>query len=168
MLKRQDRFRASSFQSYILIGADGVYSSVRQNLYAQLKEETKLPESDGLSLPFTNVCLVGQTRPFVMSQCTDLGKNESLFMNILAKDKSYAWGTFTTEKNTIYYIWINFYWRRQARKELISKVMLEEKVFHNWSHGRAVLQGDGKLTVEEIGASFTVYKQPEAEANLLG
>ena len=29
-------------------------------------------------------------------------------------------------------------------KELISKVMLEEKVFDTWYHGRTVLMGDGK------------------------
>lgn len=30
-------------------------------------------------------------------------------------------------------------------QELISKVMLEEKVFKTWHHGRTVLLGDGKL-----------------------
>jgi len=29
-------------------------------------------------------------------------------------------------------------------KEFISKVMLEEKVFETWYHGRSVLIGDGK------------------------
>lgn len=29
-------------------------------------------------------------------------------------------------------------------KELISKVMLEEKVFKTWHHGRYVLMGDGR------------------------
>ena len=33
----------------------------------------------------------------------------------------------------------------QTPKELISKVMLEEKVFDTWYHGRTVLMGDGRL-----------------------
>lgn len=35
-------------------------------------------------------------------------------------------------------------------KELISKVMLEEKVFETWHHGRAVLIGDGKQKTSDI------------------
>ena len=31
----------------------------------------------------------------------------------------------------------------QTPKEFISKVMLEEKVFRTWYHGRSVLMGDG-------------------------
>lgn len=30
-------------------------------------------------------------------------------------------------------------------KDLISKIMLEEKVFKTWHHGRVVLMGDGML-----------------------
>jgi hypothetical protein len=33
-------------------------------------------------------------------------------------------------------------------KELISKVILEEKVFQTWHHGRAVLVGDGTACVD--------------------
>lgn len=53
----------SSYYGDILVGADGAYSAVRQNLFKELKEENKLPSCDDVSLPFSCVCLVGQTVP---------------------------------------------------------------------------------------------------------
>ncbi|KAF9328753.1 hypothetical protein BG006_008111 [Podila minutissima] len=53
----------SSYHGDILVGADGAYSAVRQHLYRSLKEDKKLPASDDVSLPFSCVCLVGQTVP---------------------------------------------------------------------------------------------------------
>ncbi|KAG0339445.1 hypothetical protein BG000_002077 [Podila horticola] len=53
----------SSYHGDILVGADGAYSAVRQNLYKNLKKSKKLPASDDVSLPFSCVCLVGQTVP---------------------------------------------------------------------------------------------------------
>ena len=53
----------SSYRGDILVGADGAYSAVRQNLYKELKAKSKLPSRDDVSLPFSCVCLVGQTVP---------------------------------------------------------------------------------------------------------
>ncbi|KAG9062245.1 hypothetical protein KI688_006577 [Linnemannia hyalina] len=178
----------SEYEGDILVGADGAYSAVRQNLYAQLKMDNKLPASDALPLPFTNVCLVGQTRPLTLEEFPDLAKAKSQFKNILSKDKPYAWITFTTEQSSICYLCIQFLdsesskdndafknseWGPEAAqamcnevkdfpivsggekqltlgdlfnwssKDLISKVMLEEKIFKTWGHCRTVLMGDG-------------------------
>ncbi|KAF9916972.1 hypothetical protein FBU30_001065 [Linnemannia zychae] len=177
----------TEFEGDILVGADGAYSAVRQNLYAALKKEGKLPVSDGLPLPFSNVCLVGQTRPLTVEEFPDLGKAPSQFKNILANDKPYAWLTFTTAQNTVCFAifqylnaetskendaFKNSEWGPEAamamcdqvrdfpivsggdkiktlgdlfdlaNKDLISKVMLEEKIFKTWSHCRTVLMGD--------------------------
>ncbi|KAF9306290.1 hypothetical protein BG003_001057, partial [Podila horticola] len=51
----------SAYYGNILVGADGAYSAVRQQLYKDLKAEQKLPASDDAALPFNCVCLVGQT-----------------------------------------------------------------------------------------------------------
>ncbi|KAF9136435.1 hypothetical protein BGX30_011194 [Mortierella sp. GBA39] len=177
----------SEYEGDILVGADGAYSAVRQNLYAQLKKENKLPASDGLPLPFLNVCLVGQTRPLTLEEFPDLAKSQCQFINILAKDKPYAWMTFTTEQSTVCFgvlqylteettkdddAFRNSEWGPEAAqvmceevkdfpivsggekqltlgdlfewtpKDLISKVMLEEKLFETWSNCRTVLMGD--------------------------
>lgn len=80
----------SEYKGDILVGADGAYSAVRQNLYTQLMKENKLPASDGLPLPFVNVCLVGQTRQLTLEEFPDLAKPECQFKNIVSKDKPYA------------------------------------------------------------------------------
>ncbi|KAG0029854.1 hypothetical protein BGZ81_003344 [Podila clonocystis] len=51
----------STYNAEILVGADGAYSAVRQHMYKALKAKSKLPASDDVSLPFSCVCLVGQT-----------------------------------------------------------------------------------------------------------
>ncbi|KAG0273714.1 hypothetical protein BGZ95_010488 [Linnemannia exigua] len=51
-------------------------------------------------------------------------------------------------------------------KELISKVMLEEKIFKTWHHGRTVLLGDGALTAmhDAIALANLIYALPENSA----
>jgi hypothetical protein len=51
----------SSYCGEILVGADGAYSAIRQQLFKDLKLSSKLPSSDDIPLPFSCVCLVGQT-----------------------------------------------------------------------------------------------------------
>ncbi|KAF8928771.1 hypothetical protein BGZ47_001445 [Haplosporangium gracile] len=143
----------SEFRGDILVGADGAYSSVRQNLYAQLKEENKLPESDGLPLPFTSICLVGQTCPLDVSQFPDLAKSKKEGSRENDTFKNSEWGPEAAQAmcNEVRNFPIVTGGDKQLTlgdlfdwtpKELISKVMLEEKVFQTWSHGRTVLLGD--------------------------
>ncbi|KAG0264350.1 hypothetical protein BGZ95_003614 [Linnemannia exigua] len=91
----------TEYEGDILVGSDGAYSAVRQNLYAQLKKENKLPASDSLPMPFLNVCLVGQTRELTVEEFPDLAKSEVQFKNVLSRDKPYSWMTFTTQENTV-------------------------------------------------------------------
>ncbi|KAF9139272.1 hypothetical protein BG015_002114 [Linnemannia schmuckeri] len=86
-----------------IIIAYGAYSVVRQNLYAQLQKESKLPASDATPLPFVNICLVGQTRPLTLEEFPDLAKLECQFKNILAKDRPYATLHFVIAQNTVCY-----------------------------------------------------------------
>lgn len=51
----------TEFYGDILIGADGAYSAIRQNLYFQLRQEGLLPETDTRSMNKGFICLVGVT-----------------------------------------------------------------------------------------------------------
>ncbi|KAG9063208.1 hypothetical protein KI688_004810 [Linnemannia hyalina] len=172
----------------ILVGADGAYSAVRQNLYAKLKKESKLSATDVLPLPFSTVCIVGQTRPLTPEQFPDLGREESVFSRVMGADKMYSWDTFTTAQNTVCWDAVlyldentskdndtfrNSEWGPEAAmamckevkdfpvvsggdkkltlgdlfewsdKDLISKVMLEEKVFKTWYSCRTMSPSGG-------------------------
>ncbi|KAG0033290.1 hypothetical protein BGZ81_008875, partial [Podila clonocystis] len=73
----------TSYHGDILVGADGAYSAVRQNLYKQLKIDKKLPSSDDVDLPFSCVCLVGQTIPLDPEEFPDLKKDKAQVHGIL-------------------------------------------------------------------------------------
>ncbi|KAF9086672.1 hypothetical protein BGX23_008654 [Mortierella sp. AD031] len=232
----------SEAEGDILVGADGAYSAVRQNLYAKLKKENKLPASDALPLPFSVVCLVGQTRPLDSSEFPDLALEECQFRNILGDNNPYSvgqkkeelykkvsekvdyqpnghffffqWSTFTTQQNTICWgvyqylddesskendAFRNSEWGPEAAgamcekvrdlsiisggdkrltigdlidwspKELISKVMLEEKVFKTWFNCRTVLIGDACHKLSPAGGAGAVNAMHDAivVANLI-
>ncbi|KAG0257520.1 hypothetical protein BGZ95_005215 [Linnemannia exigua] len=90
----------------ILVGADGAYSAVRQGLYAELKKAKKLPTFDSLPLPFSTVCLVGQTRVLTPEEFPDVALEECQFRNVVGDNRPYAWSTFTTKANTVCWICI--------------------------------------------------------------
>ncbi|KAF9084624.1 hypothetical protein BGX23_010351 [Mortierella sp. AD031] len=125
----------SEHEGDILVGADGAYSAVRQNLYAQLKKNDKLPAADALPLPFLNVCLVGQTRPLDPSEFPDLEKADSQVHNVMGKDKPYAWVTLTTEQKTVCFTVFQFLNQETSR---------ENDAFRNseWGQGAAQVMCD--------------------------
>ncbi|KAF9428633.1 hypothetical protein BGZ94_001656 [Podila epigama] len=91
----------STHHGDILVGADGAYSAVRQQMYKELKQKNKLPITDDGSLPFSCVCLVGQTVPLDPEDFPHLQLELSQFISILGQNNTYKWVTFTTKKNTI-------------------------------------------------------------------
>ncbi|KAF9545546.1 hypothetical protein EC957_010855 [Mortierella hygrophila] len=74
----------------ILIGADGAYSAVRQNLFKRLKTHNKLPAADDVPLPYSTVCLVGQTRPLDPAVFPHLLQDDCQFINTLGEKKPWA------------------------------------------------------------------------------
>ncbi|KAF9127871.1 hypothetical protein BGW39_005507 [Mortierella sp. 14UC] len=162
----------------ILVGADGAYSAVRQNMYAKLTKLEKLPKSDGLPLPYSTTCLVGQTRPLDPEIFPNLKLDKCQFIRILGDGKPYTcetrklsdtfrtseWGSEATEamikevkdfpiisggdKVTTIGDLIDL-----TPREYISKVVLEEKVFKTWHHMRTVLIGDACHKLNPAGGS---------------
>ncbi|KAF9900478.1 hypothetical protein EC991_007308 [Linnemannia zychae] len=161
----------SEYEGDILVGADGAHSAVRQNLYTQLKKESKLPPLDDEPLPFSTVCLLGQTRPLTTEEFPHLELETSQFYRVLGENKPYTFLDKKSSKENDSFR--NSEWGSEAaeamcrdvqnfpvasgRKETLTlgdlisltpkdcvvKVMLEEKVFSTWYHGRTVLLGDG-------------------------
>ncbi|KAG0029855.1 hypothetical protein BGZ81_003345 [Podila clonocystis] len=98
----------SSYYGDILVGADGAYSAVRQNLYKILKKKYQLPSSDDVALPFGCVCLVGQTIPLDPEEFPHMKEDHSQFHSILGISTMCTWVTFTTKQNTVCWMVIHF------------------------------------------------------------
>ncbi|KAG0013190.1 hypothetical protein BGZ82_002272 [Podila clonocystis] len=166
----------STYHAEILVGADGAYSAVRQHLYKALKAKNKLPASDDVSLPFSCVCLVGQTVELDPEEFPHM-KEEASQMNLIL-----GVSTMCTESQKRNDSFRNSEWGPEAAEalarevrpfkvpggkdgkvltlgdyldktpsDLLSKVMLEEIVFDTWYGGRAVLLGDGKHVLTADG-----------------
>ncbi|KAG0024980.1 hypothetical protein BGZ82_010279 [Podila clonocystis] len=73
----------TTYHGEILVGADGAYSAVRQGLYKDLKTVGKLPASDDVTLPFSCVCLVGQTVPLDPEEFPLLKEDRAQNNNVL-------------------------------------------------------------------------------------
>ncbi|KAG9071664.1 hypothetical protein KI688_005877 [Linnemannia hyalina] len=92
----------------ILVGADGAYSAVRQCLYAKMKKANTLPNFDSQPLPFSTVCLVGQTRVLTPDEFPDIALEECQFRNVVGDNRPYAWSTFTTKQGTVCWICVQY------------------------------------------------------------
>ncbi|KAG0243187.1 hypothetical protein BG011_003186, partial [Mortierella polycephala] len=152
----------TSYNGDILVGADGAYSAVRQNIYNELDEKGLLPKSDMEDLFIGNTCMVGLAEPKDPSKYPQLDKPYSYLQIIVGKNRL---SSIEESKNEQFR---NSEWGPEANaemikqfydfpcpyggtmgelidatpKDLISKVFVEEKMFDTWFHGRTVLLGD--------------------------
>jgi 2-polyprenyl-6-methoxyphenol hydroxylase-like FAD-dependent oxidoreductase len=74
----------------ILVGADGAYSGVRQHLFKVLKKKKKFLRSDNVPLPFSTVCLVGQTEVLDPEVFPHLKMEESQFLCVFGPSSMYS------------------------------------------------------------------------------
>ncbi|KAF9185542.1 hypothetical protein BGZ51_002615 [Haplosporangium sp. Z 767] len=165
----------SSYTSDIIIGADGAYSAVRQDMYKKLAAKGKLSKNDAMPLCYDQHCLDPKDHEMLRRETCDfeivLPKNDpfyAIYMPLPGHRVSWAvihnvpkaeaksgegklseWGTDASVEMA------NFVRNQpspfkgtlgdiidKTPKELISKIMLEEKFFETWYDGRVVLLGD--------------------------
>ncbi|KAF9311459.1 hypothetical protein BG003_007382 [Podila horticola] len=106
----------SLYHGDILVGADGAYSAVRQHLYKILKETGDLPKSDDVALPYSCVCLVGQTTVLSPDEFPEVGKEVCQFSSILGLTNMCTWLTMTTKQNTVCWMVIQFLTAETAKQ----------------------------------------------------
>ncbi|KAF9947740.1 hypothetical protein BGZ70_002527 [Mortierella alpina] len=152
----------TKYSGDILVGADGVYSAVRQSMLERVEPNASITDRESrkrAQLPFNCTCLVGQTHLNLDEtnwmvtkhlrgqpedkasacdenfRCSDWGPEMVDAMIKDVRDFPVPCGKKVTMGDLI----------DASVKDDISKVMLEEKMFETWHFGRTVLMGDGAV-----------------------
>ncbi|KAI9231894.1 MAG: hypothetical protein BYD32DRAFT_466740 [Podila humilis] len=108
----------TNYHGDILVGADGAYSAVRQDLYRQLDEQGLLPKVDKEDMNMVYLCMVGTTKPLDSQKYPVLEDDRCHFSTVLAKGKPCSSTTITLPDKRI--AWIS---RLQMNKEESKEMM---------------------------------------------
>ncbi|KAG0029857.1 hypothetical protein BGZ81_003347 [Podila clonocystis] len=91
----------TKYYGHVIVGADGAYSVVREQLFLYLNYKDKLKTSEDTIDPFSSVCLVGQTEVLDPNEFPSLKHEFSETATIQGLSSLCTWQTFVTKKNTI-------------------------------------------------------------------
>jgi len=76
----------------ILVGADGINSGIRQQMYSCLKKENKLPLSDSEEQNKGYVCLMGTTSPLDAEDYPFVKSKEAIYNHVVGDGSNFSVG----------------------------------------------------------------------------
>ncbi|KAG0223230.1 hypothetical protein BGX31_008636 [Mortierella sp. GBA43] len=195
----------STYTGDILIGADGAYSTIRQHLYNEIKQEGALPQVDEEGELISHyMSIMGTTDPLNPQNYEGLEDKESHCDTVIGDERGLTWRYFTIPDNRVcwrvdlqtkdmdpklYEGWLNADYRSfdisqlpeawrmhklpimgelgdlfdNTPKDKVSKVVLEERLFETWKHGRTVLIGDALDSIlDAVVLANLIYEMPTA------
>ncbi|KAF9124769.1 hypothetical protein BGW39_007924 [Mortierella sp. 14UC] len=91
----------TTYGGSILVGADGAYSSVRQNMYKDMSALGILPKVDAKPLGYDYDCLFGITKPLDPEKYPVVKEEFCEFQIILGKEIPYSWWFMPLACNSI-------------------------------------------------------------------
>lgn len=91
----------TKYYGHVIVGADGAYSAVREHMFLYLSNRDKLKSSDATPLPFSSVCLVGQTEVLDPNEFPSVKAEHSETASMQGSSNLCTWQTFVTKENTI-------------------------------------------------------------------
>ncbi|KAG0013312.1 hypothetical protein BGZ80_011157 [Entomortierella chlamydospora] len=89
------------YEGSILVGADGAYSAVRQNMYKQLEEEGKLPLRDKDAFSVGYIAMVGISNPSNPERYPQLSETHRTHFRLVLGDNSDSCYVATAPENQI-------------------------------------------------------------------
>ncbi|KAG0050743.1 hypothetical protein BGZ83_004490 [Gryganskiella cystojenkinii] len=99
-MKGQKEIDNTYYDGDILVGADGTYSAVRQNLYRDMEKLGILPKSDSKGLTAGYTCMVGVTDPLDPERYPQL-KDEFVHFATVQGGVNYTWNVINTSDQRI-------------------------------------------------------------------
>ncbi|KAF9160602.1 hypothetical protein DFQ26_005365 [Actinomortierella ambigua] len=94
----------SVHEADVVVGADGAYSAVRQNMFRELDQRHKLRSSDAKPMAIDQECVVGTTEPLDPARFPIVGEEFSTLHIVLSVDRQYAFWAVPVEDNRLSWI----------------------------------------------------------------
>ncbi|GJJ78517.1 hypothetical protein EMPS_10876 [Entomortierella parvispora] len=88
----------------ILVGADGINSGVRKQMYSQLKKENKLPSTDSEEQDKGYVCLMGTTSPLDAEEYPFVESKNAVYNHIVGGGSNFSWSEFNVGEKRVCWI----------------------------------------------------------------